>query len=285
MTAPGATRAITDLHNHLVPGVDDGAATVAESLEALRVLRSEGVVRLVTTPHILLPRLDTDAAVERELDRQRRAFDTLRVAAAARDDVPAFALGQEIWAPDAEQAARIARHPTLGLGATGYLLIEFGFDLRGDHADVVAAVLDGGHRVIVAHPERYAYRPEHDPIETMQRWRELGALLQVNVGSFGGHYVAGRPRSEELAWQMVELGLADLLATDHHGPRRTGVSPAEAYDALVERGFASEAHRLMELNPGAIARGETVTPLSHPVARAGEMPQRSNAPSGTDDAL
>jgi protein-tyrosine phosphatase len=268
-------RAITDLHSHLVPGVDDGAASVAESLEALRQLRSEGVGRLVTTPHILLPRLDTDAAVERELERQRRAFDTLRVAVAGREDVPAFALGQEIWAPDVAQAARIVRHPGLGLGGTDYLLIEFGFDLQGDHADVIALVLDSGRRVIVAHPERYAYLPKHDPIETMQRWRELGALLQVNVGSFGGHYLSGRPRSAELAWQMVELGIADLLSTDHHGPRRSGVSPAEAYDALVARGYADDAHRLMELNPCAMARGEVVMPLSHPVAQVGEMPQHS----------
>ena len=94
-----------DLHNHLVPGVDDGAATVAESLDALRALYAEGVRTLVATPHLLVPRLATDAAIGRELDLQRRAFDRLAEAVARERDLPALGLGQEIWAPDA------GRHP------------------------------------------------------------------------------------------------------------------------------------------------------------------------------
>ena len=74
---------LTDLHSHLVPGVDDGSASVEESLSSLAGLRAEGVGALVTTPHLLLPRLATDAALVRELALHRRAFDEL--ADAARD--------------------------------------------------------------------------------------------------------------------------------------------------------------------------------------------------------
>src|SRR3954471_19158892 len=106
---------ITDLHSHLVPGVDDGTANLTESLAALAGLYQEGVRTLVTTPHLLLPRLESDAAVTRELDLQRRAYDQVVEAAGDRQDLPFFALGQEILAPDAAAARRVARRTDVGL--------------------------------------------------------------------------------------------------------------------------------------------------------------------------
>ncbi len=244
-----------DLHSHLAPGVDDGAATPAEALEALRALRAEGVRSLVTTPHLVLPHLDTTAAIDRVLDWHRAGFDALLEAAAGADDVPELGLGQEIWAPDAATMRRALGRPGLGLAGTRFLLVEFGFDLTGSHDDVVEAVLEAGWRIVIAHPERYEYAPGFDPLETAAGWRALGALLQINAGSLTGHYLDSRPASRSLAWRLVEQGLADLIATDHHGSSRAGVSPREAYDALVAAGRAREARRLMAENPARVLRG------------------------------
>lgn len=234
-----------DLHSHLVPGVDDGCASVEESIRSLAALRVEGVQALVTTPHLLLPRLTTDAAIERELDLHRQAFEELVEAAADRADVPAIGLGQEIWAPDAAALRRGLRNPRLGLAGTEWLLVEFGFDLQGTHEDVVRAGVEAGRGIVIAHPERYHFLPGTEPLEQMRRWRGLGALLQVNAGSFTGHYRGYSPRSEELAWEMVAQGLVDIVATDHHGIRRLGVSPLEAFEALVARGERDLADRAM----------------------------------------
>ena len=244
---------ITDLHNHLVPGVDDGSASVEESLEILSGLRREGVAALVTTPHLLLPRLETEAAVVRELDTHRCAFDRLMDGAAERDDLPALALGQEVWAPTAALAERALRQPGIGLAGTRFLLVEFGFHLQGTHADVVQAVLDAGRQIIIAHPERYCYRAEDDPLETMRQWQEMGALLQVNAGSVSGYYTGA---AKILAWQMVGEGLADLVATDHHGIRREGVSPRQAFDTLVAHGERDLAEKAMMENPRRVVRNE-----------------------------
>src|SRR6476660_6457881 len=89
---------IIDLHSHLVPGVDDGTRTVAESLTALAGLHAEGVRLVVTTPHLLVPRLESDAALVLELDTHRRAFDRLAEATADQQNLPVLMLGQEIWA-------------------------------------------------------------------------------------------------------------------------------------------------------------------------------------------
>jgi protein-tyrosine phosphatase len=251
--------AFTDLHNHLVPGVDDGAATVAEALEALRELYAEGVRTLVATPHLLVPRLSTDLALGRELEIQRLAFDRLADAVAGEPDLPALGLGQEIWAPSAGDLRRIVGRSDVGLGGSRTLLVEFGFDLRGTHEEVVDAAVAAGHGIVIAHPERYRYPNGVEPIEVMQRWRRMGALLQVNAGSFCGHYREHRPESESLAWTMVEEGLVDLVGTDHHGPgRRRGVSLLEAYEAMAARGERAAAERAMVERPGAVLRDETV---------------------------
>lgn len=249
---------IVDLHSHLVPGVDDGTVNVAESLAALAGLYGEGVRVVVTTPHLLVPYLPDESAIDRELGRQRRAFDTLAAAWAGQVDLPSLALGQEILAPDAAAVRRIVGRSDVGLAGSRFLLVEFGFELQGNHNDVVRAVQEAGRQIVVAHPERYHYLDGHNPLEVMRTWQELGALLQVNVGSLTGHYNRSSPGSEGLAWQMIEQGLVDLLATDHHGPRRSGVSPREALDALIARGELALAERAMAETPGLIARNETV---------------------------
>jgi protein-tyrosine phosphatase len=248
---------IVDLHSHLVPGVDDGTTTVAESLTALAGLYQEGVRVVVTTPHLLLPHL-SEAALDTELELHRQAFDELAAACADRDALPSIALGQEIFAPDAAQVRRVLRRGDIGLANGRFLLVEFGFDLQGNHNDVVREVNGAGRQIVIAHPERYRYFEGHDPLEVMQTWQKLGALLQVNVGSLTGHYDRSSPGSEQLAWQMIELGLVDLLATDHHGPRRSGVSPREALDALIARGELALAERAMAETPGLISRNEVV---------------------------
>ncbi len=255
---PAGPLSIVDLHSHLVPGVDDGTTSVAESLEALTGLYAEGVRTVVTTPHLLLPHLTTTEAVDRELERHRLAFNELVAACAGRTDLPSLALGQEIWAPDGATISRLLLRKDVGLAGGRYLLVEFGFELQGTHNDVVRRVHEGGRQIVVAHPERYRYLSGHDPLEVMRTWQEMGALLQVNVGSLTGHYRRSSPGSDILAWQMAEHGLIDLLSTDHHGPRRQGVSPREALEALIARGQVALAERAMEEVPGMIARNEPI---------------------------
>ena len=251
-----ATLPFVDLHSHLVPGVDDGTASISESIDALTDLFRQGVRVVVTTPHLILPHLRSDEAIDCELERHRRSFHELALACLERDDVPSLALGQEIWAPDAATMRRVVLRSDLGLAGGRFLLVEFGFELQGTHNDVVREVQEAGRQIIVAHPERYRYLPGHNPLDVMRTWQELGALLQVNVGSLTGHYDRSSPGSEALAWQMVEQGLVDVFSTDHHGPRRTGVSPSEALNALIARGQLALAERAMVELPGLISRNK-----------------------------
>lgn len=258
MTDQPADLAIVDLHSHLVPAVDDGTATIAESCEALSDLYAQGVRTVVTTPHLLVPHLPTDGAIDRELELHRRSFEQLTSACAGRGDLPELRLGQEIWAPDAAAVRRVLLRSDVGLAGSRFLLVEFGFELQGNHNDVVRAIQQAGRQTVIAHPERYHYLPGHDPLDVMRGWQELGALLQVNVGSLTGHYLRSSPHSESLSWQLVDSGMLDLLSSDHHGPRRQGVSPREALDALIARGQRALAERAMVEIPGMIRRNESI---------------------------
>jgi protein-tyrosine phosphatase len=266
---PSPELPIVDLHSHLVPGVDDGTSTIAESLAALTGLYQEGVRTVVTTPHLLVPRLGTDAAIDRELDLHRRAFEQLAEALTGSPDLPALSLGQEIWAPDVHQIRRVVRRTDVGYNSGHYLLVEFGFDLQGTHEDVVREVVAAGRGILVAHAERYRYVPGVEPLEQMRRWRELGAMLQVNAGSFNGYYRHSNPGAQELAWAMVAQGLVDIVATDHHGSRRAGVSLLEAFEALAARGERELAERVLARAPDQVARATWNgggKPLSSPPA-------------------
>ncbi|HET8624671.1 MAG TPA: CpsB/CapC family capsule biosynthesis tyrosine phosphatase [Gemmatimonadales bacterium] len=249
---------IIDLHSHLVPSVDDGASSVAEALLALGGLEAERVSSVVTTPHLLVPFLESRAGVVRELDRHRAGFDLLaRAAAGAPGPLPELGLGQEIWAPSAASVRTALECPGLGLGGSRYLLVEFGFDLAGDHREVIDAVLDADYRIVIAHPERYRFSPGFDPIATAAAWREAGALLQLNAGSLGGHYLHSSPDSRALAWRLIEHGLADLIATDHHAASRP-VSVSEPWNLLVEAGREAQARAMMIDTPARILRDEEI---------------------------
>ena len=248
---------LADIHNHLVPGVDDGARSLDESIRNLRELRSQGVTQLATSSHLNGWLVYEDALASR-LQRLADGFEMLRRACEERDDVPALHFSQEILTPTVDVAERVFQTPGAGLRGTSYALCEFGFDPQEEPTPVVEAVLRAGRRIIVAHPERYRQNGQPIPIEPIREWKRAGALLQVNCGSLLGHHGPGH---QALGWQLIEEGLADLLATDHHGDYRP-VSPRATAHALLARGAREQARLLMSENPLRILADQETLPVA-----------------------
>lgn len=254
-------RRFVDLHSHLVPGVDDGVESVQEALDSLAALADDGAEGVVTTPHLLVPHLPGTAQLQKALDGHRRAFARVAQACARAADLPWLALGQEILAPDAAAARRALALQGLGLGNERYLLVEFGFALRGRPLETIDAVLAAGRIPVVAHPERYFFDSLAAGLEAAAAWHERGARLQLNAGSFGGYYAHSSPLATELAWALVRDGLTAIVASDHHGIRRAGVSLDDAWSSMVSRGAAAQALVLLEENPGRVRLGQDLAPV------------------------
>ncbi|HEX7090957.1 MAG TPA: CpsB/CapC family capsule biosynthesis tyrosine phosphatase [Longimicrobiales bacterium] len=262
---PEATASpLADLHNHLVPAVDDGARSTDESLEHLRALARDGVRRLAVSPHLDARLVHDPGDLSERLDRLRSAFHELVSACAGRGDVPRLQFGQEILVPDRATAAAAFAAARLGIEGTRYALVEFGFDLGDDPPGVVRAILETGVRPIVAHPERYRRNGEPVGVEEIRAWKAAGALLQLNGGSVLGGYGEG---IEALAWRLLQEGLVDLISTDHHADARP-VSPAEVGRRLAARGAAAQGRLLLSENPLRILDDRDVLPVPRWTAAA-----------------
>ncbi len=243
-----------DLHNHLLPGVDDGCTSMDETLGYLSAFRQDGVTALVFSPHLLLPELDRDG-IRAELERHRTAFEQVVDAAASHESAPELRLGQEILARTAEEIEPVVASQDVGIAGGDALLVEFGFEPGFDAESVIRRVRAEGRRIVVAHPERYDYSGA-DPVESVARWREWGAWIQVNGGSLADLY---RERATRVSRCLLAEGLVDMVCTDHHGDFRPHAPAmiAEMIEAVGEPGLAG---RLMVRGPRAVM-GRTATTL------------------------
>ena len=219
-TAPASTAPLTlaalgaDMHSHLLPGLDDGAETLAHSLDLLRALRALGYRKLIMTPHIM------GDFFKNTPESIRAALQLLREAAAEAD------LGDL----ELDCAAEYYLDEFLGRKlADGTEMLTFGGDKRYllfetsymneplNLYDIIFELSAQGYTPVLAHPERYTYfYGRLAEIEKLRR--DHGVLLQVNLNSLAGYY---SPAAKKVAEQLVDAGLVDFVGTDTHHLRHT----------------------------------------------------------------
>lgn len=243
-----ALQGIVDIHNHLLPGVDDGATSFEESLLYLRSLFDDGVTRLAVSPHLFGWLSEEERGLELRLDRLEEVFAELESMCAGQTDVPRLYFSQEILCPTPDIARRVFHEPRAGVRGARYALVEFGFDIQSDCTGIIRAVLASGKRMIISHPERYRRGGQPVSLAEIASWKQAGALLQVNGGSLLGDYGDAIARN---AWLLLHAGAADLISTDHHAGSRV-VSPTRVARAIGVRGGHEQARLLMCENTGRI---------------------------------
>jgi protein-tyrosine phosphatase len=235
---------VIDLHCHLLPGVDDGSRSIEQSVRVLEAMAAQGITDVCLTPHLVAGR--AEAGVPRAHDQ---AFRELLAVA-----LPQVRLhrGVELML-DRPMPPAAATNRSLTLGGSRYLLVEFTRLVAENAAfNALSHVASLGLIPVLAHPERYACCSP----TTASRWKETGALLQVDANTL----FMKRARGQR-ARQLVAAGLADLLAADNHGDDRTISAP---FLALCEHDGAAQADLLLRRNPASILADElteTVAPL------------------------
>lgn len=196
-----------DMHSHILPGIDDGAKTLSDSLILAQRFKALGFKKLVATPHIMADYFrNTPATVHRALDTLREGLlqnsIDLEVDAAAE------------YYLDETFENKIQKKEVLTFGKN-FLLFELSY-INAPHNlfEVIAKIQDAGYQPVLAHPERYPYY--YNSIESHQQIRETGCFLQLNTISLTGYY--GK-NSKQTAEELIDNYCVDFLGTDMHHVR------------------------------------------------------------------
>lgn len=199
----------TDMHSHLLPGLDDGSASMDETMQMLTTFADRGYRRLYTTPHILSdyypnsPETILPALEEVRKEVKVRGLE-IEIYAAA-----------EYYMDDAFIEAVDQGKPLLSIGPKKYLLFETAFINEPVHLrDVIFKLFSNGYTPVLAHPERYQYF--FDNMRRVQEIYDSGVLFQVNHLSFANYYA---PPVTKLAEALADAGMIQFLGTDCHKPR------------------------------------------------------------------
>lgn len=231
-----------DLHLHVLPGIDDGAASYREAQEMCRLAAADGVEVLVATPHQRTPLWD---------NRDPQALAALRER--LQEEVgerPQLLAGAEIRVDSEllDELAGIPENGVLPLAGSRYLLLELGRnDSRADPALVVHETLVAGWIPILAHPEFIPLLCEDLPL--MHRLADMGALFQITAMSIGGEF--GRYTRDRCA-ALLDEGLVHFVASDAHGIDWRPPVLSRAHRVVAEGWGEEVAWQLTTGNPGAV---------------------------------
>jgi protein-tyrosine phosphatase len=193
-----------DMHSHLIPGIDDGAKTIDDSIALARRMHELGYKKLITTPHIQHDFFrNTPEIILNGLEKVRKALKSenipLQIEAAAEyllDD------GFEEKATNGDLLSFSDR----------YILVELSyFNPNPNLKSFVFNLQVDGYKVILAHPERYTYW--FSDFSKYEDLKDRGVFFQVNLVSLVGFYP---DPVKKMAEKLMEKGMIDFVGTDMH---------------------------------------------------------------------
>ncbi len=245
MTIPSGVSAekntvMIDLHSHILPGLDDGAASPEITERMLRIASREGIKKIAATPHGV-----------RDLEHYRQVWSEWRTVAIACGIELIPGMEYDFGFLAEWKRRHQSQAPIQMLNNGRFLLVDFAAPILPPnwHNTLVGDMVDRGARVLVAHPERLY----PDILEVGAEFIDEGAFLQVNAGSLLGHYGPG-PRNS--AFRLLENGLCHIIAGDVHNLRGKRWPLTEVRDLLTKRYGAAPVECWLEENPLRILNNE-----------------------------
>jgi protein-tyrosine phosphatase len=233
-----------DIHTHILPGVDDGAQDLPESLELLKRACAQGTGAVVLTPHY--------RGRYRDNGREKLTGIFERLCEAAKTQCPELELylGCEVGY-ELDVSEKIADGTVLPLNGTQYVLLEFREDsFRSRILDGVLEVLNFGYVPIIAHAERYHAFRKHPKLA--DEVTELGALIQLNADSVLGKCGFGIKR---YCHRLLKSHLVHFIATDAHDQKSRKPELAPCYRRIQKKYGQAYADALLIRNGRAVLAG------------------------------
>jgi tyrosine-protein phosphatase YwqE len=194
-----------DMHSHLIPGIDDGAATLEHSVSMIKSLSELGYDKIITTPHTYYDYYpNTKVEILEGLDKVRNGL------AEAEIDIKIDAASE--YYMDEHFEKLLGEKDLLTLGDSNYVLVEMSFfGPPPALEDYIFQMGVSGYSPILAHPERYPFFANE--FGKYERMIELGCSLQVNTLSLAGHYGG---LAQKTAQKLLKKGMVTFLGTDCH---------------------------------------------------------------------
>jgi len=196
-----------DLHSHLLPGIDDGAKTMEESLTLVRKMAALGFEKLILTPHVMIDAYPNsrETILEKLL---------LLREAVSREEIPIQLEASAEYYLDEGFPGLLEREEILPI-AGKYLLFETSY-MAKPHAlpELIYAIKIHGYIPLMAHPERYRY--VRDLEREYGALREQEVLFQLDSNSLGGFYGKDARRKADF---LLQRGWIDFLGSDTHRMR------------------------------------------------------------------
>jgi len=196
---------VVDMHSHVLPGIDDGAQTPAESIELIRRMMSLGIKKIIATPHVMADYYrNTAQTINAALATLKAELENQKI------DIVVEAAAEHYFDETFETRINEGKLMTMG---DNYVLFEFSFISKPPNAvQVMQRLKELGYKAILAHPERYPYM-NNDQLRNLRDW---GVSLQLNTISLTGYYGKDVKKRAE---QMIDEQLVDFISSDMHHPR------------------------------------------------------------------
>lgn len=246
-----------DLHCHILPGVDDGAQTVEDSLAMAKAAAEQGVHTIVATPHHQNGKyINEKQAIVHKVNELNEIFKQ-------EDLAITILLGQEVrlygeFLEDYESNKIQTVNET-----NKYVLIEFPSNHVPRYAESLLFDMQlKGLIPIIVHPERNTEIVEKP--DRLYKLIEKGALSQVTAASLTGAF--GK-NIKKFSLQLIEHNLAHMIASDAHNITGRSFKLREAYE-VIEKEFGTDIHHLFQETVYSIIAGQSIYKLDpEPVRR------------------
>lgn len=234
-TYPDFSMLGTDLHNHVLPGMDDGSATMEESLKILREMAKTGFRKIIATPHVISSIYPNTK--DQILGQMYHLQDIIKQEGI---NIEVEASGE--YHMDQELLAKVQEDEVIPFGRNKYLLIELPFQKPSFSCEKILLQIQMlGYQPVIAHPERYVWLMGN--MKQYEKLKDQGFLFQLNINSLNGLY--GFP-ARITARRLIDAAMIAFTGSDVHHSGQV----AELKKVLSDKHF----ERLV--NSGNLLNGE-----------------------------
>ena len=216
----------TDIHSHLIPGIDDGARTMEDSIALIKEMSKLGYKKLITTPHIMNDYYkNTPEIILSGLDKVRNEIAKQNI------DIQIEAAAEYMLDDGFEKKMKDGKLLTFG---DNYILFEMSYLTEYPRlSEVIFNLQMEDYKVVLAHPERYTYW--HHNFEKYKELTDRGVYLQLNINSLTGWYSHG---SKVIAEKLINRNMISLLGSDLHNDKYLEELQKSRFEPSLQKAIA-----------------------------------------------